>query len=385
MNEDFKRSIKPQIDKKLFEHKKIIVLYGPRQVGKTTLAKQFLLEQNGSKEQGYFNCEEFEVRDALNSHNSKTMNAYFGGYKVIVLDEAQTIPDIGKALKIFIDAFPSTNIIATGSSSFELANKLNEPLTGRKYEFFLYPMSIKEIIENYGGNRVAIDTLPQRLVYGSYPEVLKAENEQDARNTLLSLASSYLYRDVLRFNDIRNSDFLTSILRALAYQVGNEVSFNEIAELVRLDQKTVIKYIELLEQAFIIFRVGSYSRNLRNEIKKKKKFYFYDNGILNAVINDFNGPETMRDVGGLWENLMMVERRKHNQDHDRYALSYYWKLENNRGEIDLIEEENSRLFPFEFKWSKDKSTAGAHLFLDRYENSDEIRVVNKDDFLDFVA
>ncbi len=246
-------------------------------------------------------------------------------------------------------------------------------------------MSIKEIIDNGGGNRAIIDTLPSRLIYGAYPEVLKAENEQDARNTLLSLASSYLYRDVLRFNDIKNSDLLTSILRALAYQVGNEVSFNEIAETVKVDQKTVIKYIELLEQAFIIFRIGSYSGNLRNEIKKKKKFYFYDNGILNAVINDFNGPNSLRDMGGLWENLMMVERRKHNQDHVRHVLSYFWKLDNQRGEIDLIEEANARLSPFEFKWSKDKPTAGAYSFLDLYSNSDDIKVVNRDSFLDFVV
>jgi predicted AAA+ superfamily ATPase len=381
MNKDIERSIKSKIVEKLFTPKKVVILYGPRQVGKTTLSKEILTDFDSAD--GYFNCEEFEVRDALNSHSSKTMNTFFGGHKVIVLDEAQTIPDVGKAIKIFIDAYPDTNIIATGSSSFELANKLSEPLTGRKYEFFLYPISIQEIVKNKGGNRAIIETLNQRLVYGSYPDVVKAKNEQESREVLSSLASSYLYRDVMAYNNIKNSDTLTAILRALAYQVGSEVSYNEIADLVKVDQKTVASYIDLLEQAFIIFRLGSYSRNLRNEIKKKKKFYFYDNGILNSIINDFNGPETMRDMGGLWENLMMVERRKYNQMESRQVLSYFWRLKAG-GEINLIEDENAHLSPFEFKWRQDKISANAYKFIEEYKNSDSLEVINKDNFLEFV-
>jgi predicted AAA+ superfamily ATPase len=357
-----------------------MIIYGPRQVGKTTLAKKLLKKYDN--EDGYFNCEEFLVRDALASEDPLVMKNFFGGHKVIVLDEAQSIQNIGRALKIFIDAYPETHIIATGSSSFDLANKINEPLTGRHYEFFLYPLSLNEIASESGSRRVVLETLEQRLIFGGYPEVVLAKNDAEAQEKLELLATNYLYKDVLQFNSIKNSDLLTGILRALAHQVGSDVSFNEIANLVGVDQKTVISYINLLEQAFIIYRLPSLARNMRSEIKKKKKFYFYDNGILNALINNYNGEETGRDIGPLWENLMMTERLKYLQDKSERVLRYFWKTK--LAEIDLIEEIGGSFRAFEFKYNSSKLNNATKEFLNNYDVN-EIKIVNKADFLGFIS
>jgi predicted AAA+ superfamily ATPase len=378
MNKIYERNIEKQIEKRLFEYKKIMIIYGPRQVGKTTLSKR-ILDKYGS-EDGYFNCEELKVRDALNSEDSLAMHSFFGGHKVIVLDEAQTVQNIGRALKILIDAYPEMNIIATGSSSFDLANKISEPLTGRHYKFFLYPLSFHEIAS--GNNRIIYETLEQRLVFGSYPEIVSMDSDDIATEKLNLLASNYLYKDVLQFNNIKSSDILTGILRALAHQVGSDVSFNEIANLVGIDQKTVVSYINLLEQAFIIYRLSSLSRNMRSEIKKKKKFYFYDNGILNSLINNFNGEETGRDMGPLWENLMMVERLKYLQEKGETVHRYFWKTK--LAEIDLIEEIGGAFRAYEFKYTSEKLNNSAKEFLENY-NAQEIAIINKLDFFGFIS
>ena len=378
--QEYSRGIEADITARLFERGKIIVLYGPRQAGKTTLARKILAAFDSSA--GYFNCEEQPVADVLLSHNSHTMHAFFSGTQVVVLDEAQTVENIGRALKILIDAHPELSIIASGSSSFDLANKINEPLTGRHYEFFLYPLSFNEIASAQG-NRALFEKLEQRLIYGCYPEIVLAGNFADARTKLLSLATSYLYRDVFKFKDIRNPTVLSDILRALAYQVGNEVSLSEIASLVGVDKKTVATYISLLEQAFIIFPLTSFSRNLRNEIKRGKKYYFYDNGIISALTGDFRLPETGRDVGSLWENLMVSERLKYNQHHHLHKSLYFWRLKGS-GEIDLIEEADGMLCPFEFKWSKNRGSAAALRFVEAYD-SYPVRVINTSSFLDFVV
>jgi predicted AAA+ superfamily ATPase len=309
------------------------------------------------------------------------MRNYFGGHKVIVLDEAQTVQNIGRSLKIFIDACPDANIIATGSSSFDLANRINEPLTGRHYEYFLYPISFREIAEN-DGRRALFEGLENRLIYGSYPEILSAATFEDAREKLKNLATSYLYRDVFKFQDVKNPSLLDNILQALAYQIGGEASLNEIAGLVGLDKNTVARYIRLLEQAFIIFRLPAFSRNMRNEIKRNKKFYFYDTGIVSALTDNFSGPGTGRDVGGLWENLMISERLKYNQSRRLYKHLYFWRLKGG-GEIDLIEESDGRLYPFEMKWNKDRAGASARRFQTEYQTA-PVTVVNKDNFFDFV-
>jgi len=376
---EYVRDIESDISAQLLEAGKITVLYGPRQVGKTTLAKKILADHKSSS--GYFNCEERPVAEALASHNSGTMYAFFAGHPVIVLDEAQSVENIGRALKILIDAHPELTIIATGSSSFDLANKINEPLTGRHREYFLFPLSFNEIARSES-NRVLFEDLGTRLIYGSYPEIVSAPTHDEARAKLESLATSYLYRDVFKFNDVRNPEVLADILKALAYQVGNEVSLNEIANLVGVDKKTVASYIRLLEQAFIVFRLSSFSRNLRNEIKRGKKYYFYDNGIVSALTGDFRLPATGRDVGPLWENLMMSERLKYNQRHHWYKSLYFWRLRG-AGEIDLIEDAEGELHPFEFKWNKDRVSASASRFVETYKTP-LVQVVNKSNFIDFV-
>jgi predicted AAA+ superfamily ATPase len=321
------------------------------------------------------------VSDALSSHSAARMKSFFGGYEVIVMDEAQAVQNIGRALKILIDAHPDMNIIATGSSSFDLANKITEPLTGRHYEYFLYPLSFNEIA-GQDGNRALFENLETRLIYGNYPEIVLAESFTDAREKLKTLATSYLYRDVFKFGNIKNPEVLSNILRALAYQVGNEISLNEIAGLVGVDKNTVACYVRLLEQAFIIFRLPSFSRNMRNEIKKGKKIYFFDNGIISALTDNFAAPGTGRDVGGMWENLMIGERLKYNQNHQYHKTLYFWRKKS-AGEIDLVEEYDGTLHPYEFKWSKNKPAPGARSFQENYGTA-AIEVINKNNFIDFV-
>jgi predicted AAA+ superfamily ATPase len=375
----YARDIEGSIKRRLFENGKVIVLYGPRQVGKTTLAKKILADYNSSR--GYYNCEDRDVADALLSHSASKMRAFFGGHTVVVLDEAQAVQNIGRALKVLIDAHPELNIIATGSSSFDLANKINEPLTGRHYEYFLYPISFGEIAAA-DGSRALFETLEARLIYGNYPEILIATSAADAREKLKSLSTSYLYRDIFKFGDVRSPEVLSNILRALAYRVGSEVSLTEIANLVSVDKNTVARYINLLEQAFIIYRLSSFSRNMRNEIKKGKKFYFYDNGIITALTDNYSGPATGRDVGGLWENLMMSERLKYNQRYSFYKSLFFWRLRTG-GEIDLIEESDGVLYPFEFKWNKNKIRSSTLAFQKEY-GAKPTQIVNKDTFIDFV-
>ena len=376
---EYIRDIESEIITRLFDPGKIIVLYGPRQVGKTTLAKKIL--SAFESQAGYFNCEERPVADVLMSHNSNTMHSYFSGTPVIVLDEAQTVENIGRALKILIDAHPELNIIATGSSSFDLANKINEPLTGRHFEFFLYPLSFHEIAVT-DGNRALIDLLETRMIYGCYPEIVSAANEHDARTKLMSLSTSYLFRDIFKFKGVRNPTALSNLLRALAYQVGNEVSQNELAGLVGIDGKTVASYLRLLEQAFIIFPLGSFSKNLRNEIKHGKKYYFYDNGVMSALTGDFRLPSSGRDMGALWENLMISERLKHNQRQQSYKQLYFWRMHNS-GELDLIEESDGALEPYEFKWRKTRSSKTSNRFVETYQTA-AVKVVNRENFLEFL-
>jgi len=377
--ENINRLLQTKIEAKLNSNK-VIVLYGPRQVGKTTLAKKILEKHNSSR--GYFNCEEVIVHDTLASMDSGRMFSYFSGNAIIVLDEAQSVLNIGKAIKILIDSHPELNIIATGSSSFELANQINEPLTGRKYEFFLPPISYGEIKHNFG-NAAAIESVDNSLIYGSYPEIVTTTNIEEKLEKLRLLATSYLYRDVLNYNRIKNPDFLMKILKALALQVGGEVSPNEIATLIQIDRKTVLNYFSLLEQSFVIFRLPPFVKNRRDEIKKMSKYYFHDNGILNALTNNFLPLENRKDVGALWENYLISERRKYNEFHGLKPNSYFWRTHSG-SEIDLVEEVNGELTPFEFKYRSKKFTNSANAFVDDYKTK-EIHVVNKDNVFDWLS
>jgi len=376
--ETIKRLFQAKIEAKLNKGK-VLVLYGPRQVGKTTLVKEILKKHSSGK--GYFNCEEILVNETLLSMNSSRMFNYFSGNEIIALDEAQSVLNIGKALKILIDSHPELNIIATGSSSFELANEVSEPLTGRKYEFFLPPISFEEIKHNFG-NAAAIENIENALIYGSYPEIVTTANNEEKLEKLRLLATSYLYRDVLNYNRIKNPDLLMKILKSLALQVGNEVSPNEIARSIQIDRKTVLSYISLLEQAFVIFRLPPFIKNRRDEIKKMSKYYFHDNGILNALVNNFLPLENRNDVGALWENYLVSERRKFNECHNLKPNSFFWRTHSGN-EIDLIEEANGELFPFEFKYNSEKFSRGAHSFVENYK-SKEIQVVNKQNIFEFL-
>ncbi len=377
--QNYQRIIEPEIKKRLFETGKVIVLYGPRQVGKTTLAKKIFCDYGS--EAGYFDCDILTVREALMSSNPETMHDVFAGHKVIVFDEAQKIENIGVALKLLIDTYPDMAIIATGSSSFDLANRVAEPLTGRHYEFFLSQIASEEMLKSNTKLEVLND-LPTRLIYGNYPEVINAKNNSEAREKLELLATSYLYKDVLQFNTIRNSEVLMNILKALAHQVGSEVSYNEIANLVSIDRKTVMSYMSLLEQAFIIFRLLPLTANKRNEIKKLRKVYFYDNGIVSALTRNFSSVESGRDMGGLWENYMMSERLKYQRNHLLRYGNYYWRR-NRGGEVDYIEEYDGELYPYEFKFKKGSASSATADFYRSYK-APRIEVIHKENFLKFV-
>jgi len=373
------RLLQAKIEAKLNKGK-ALVLYGPRQVGKTTLVREILRKRCSGR--GYFNCEEAIVREALLSMDSARMFGYFSGSEVIVLDEAQSLPNVGRAIKILVDSHPELNIIATGSSSFELANVVSESLTGRKYEFFLPPISLEEIKRGFG-NAAAVNGVKDALIYGSYPEIATSASNEEKIENLRLLATSYLYRDVLSYNRIKKHDLLMKILKALALQVGGEVSPNEIATTLQMDRKTVLSYLSLLEQAFVVFKLPPFVKNRRNEIKLMNKYYFYDNGLLNAVVNNFLPIENRNDTGALWENYMMSERRKFNDLHGRGPNSYFWRTHSGC-EIDLVEEMNGELAPFEFKYNANKVSRGAYSFVEAYK-SKAVQVVNMDSVLDWLC
>ena len=325
---------------------KAIVIIGARQVGKTTLVNSIIDKLNTKTLK--LNGDEPKVRDALNSAGSVELESIIGNHRLVVIDEAQRIFNIGLVLKLIVDNVKDVQVIATGSSSFDLNEKIREPLTGRKYEYRLYPFSFAEMVSE-GSLFEEKGKLEQRLVFGYYPEIVVKSREQV--ELLNNLAGSYLYRDILNFELIRNTSLLDKLLRALALQIGSEVSFNEIAQLIGSDNKTVEKYIDLLEKSFVIFRLNSFSRNMRNEIKKGKKIYFYDNGIRNAVIGNYNNTGSRIDMGQLWENFIVSERIKYLNNNKIFAGSYFWRTMQQQ-EIDYVEEFEQKLSVYEFKYSK---------------------------------
>jgi uncharacterized protein len=337
-----RREIQSVIEKQLFKGK-VIIIYGPRRVGKTTLSKQLLDKEENSR---FINCELLENKSALETTNSSTLKSFIGNYRLVVLDEAQQISDIGRILKIISDTFPEIQMIATGSSSFELGNRLSEPLTGRSREYLLYPFSMTELLTVK--DRIGVDAdLDGILRFGLYPEVYgKPGNE--AIEELSQISSNYLYKDILQFELIKRPNLLLNLLNALALQIGNEVSLNELSRMLGETVPTIQRYIELLEKVFVIFRLRSYSRNLRKEIAKGQKIYFYDLGIRNALIRNFNPLDLRNDTGGLWENFCIVERMKVNMNRRRFVNSWFWRTYDQK-EIDYIEEEGGKLKAVEFK------------------------------------
>lgn len=376
MEKLIERTILGQIEASLYKGKAIII-YGARQVGKTTLVRQI---EKKHPDTLYVNADEADVREALTGKTSSELRQYFGASKLVIIDEAQRVRDIGLSLKLLVDTAPEMQVIATGSSSFELAGKIAEPLTGRKFEFHLYPLSFDELA-SASSVRDEVRVREQRLVFGAYPEIARADVSEKERR-LRELAGSYLYKDILAYQDIRNPDLLERLLRALALQVGNEVSFTELAETVGANKQTVTNYVRILEHAFIVFRLGSFARNLRNELKKKSKIYFYDVGIRNALVNNFNALQFRQDTGALWENYLMMERMKHNHNAGQFPSRYFWRMFGGK-EIDYIEEEGGMIHGYEFKWRKDELIKPKE-FMKAYPGS-TVELVNQENYQGFVS
>lgn len=323
--------------------RKIVILLGARQVGKTTLLKSLF----DSDSILWLNGDELDVQNLFETLSAQRFKVYLGTKKIVVIDEAQRISNIGLRLKVLADSLPDLQIFATGSSSFDLANNVNEPLTGRKRELHLFPLSFEELV-NHSDLLTEKRMIPHRLVFGSYPEVVTSQGNEI--EVLKELSQSYLYKDILTFEKIRRSDRLVKLLQALAWQIGSQVSYNELAQTCSMDAKTVEHYINILEQAFIVFRLGTFSRNLRNELKNSRKVYFYDNGIRNAIIANFSPIENRNDAGALWENYVISERIKKLSYDGNFTNSWFWRTKEQQ-EVDYIEEKDGNFCAYEFKWS----------------------------------
>ena len=332
----------------LFGKKKAIIIMGARQVGKSTLLQQMLV---GREDVVWMNGDDMDIQELFHEMTSTRIRAILGNNKFLVIDEAQRIKDVGLRMKLITDQVPEVQVIATGSSSFELAAKVNESLTGRKREFQMFPLTFCEMV-NHTNFLEEVRMIPHRMVYGYYPEVVC--NPGDERTVLKELSDSYLYKDILSLDSINKPDKLVRLLKALALQIGSQVSYNEIGNLIGLDSKTIEKYVDVLEKSFIVFRLNSFARNLRNELKTSRKIYFWDLGIRNAVIGNLSQVENRTDTGDLWENFVIAERLKQNAYKNSFAQSWFWRTRQ-QNEIDYLEEEDGRLLAFEFKWNERKA------------------------------
>lgn len=371
----------PRLYDNLNKHLKpgrVLIIYGPRRTGKTTLLKKFL-KQTKLKyklESG----ENIRVQQILGSQDFDQIIDYASGYDLIAIDEAQRIPQVGLGLKILVDQLPRLRIIATGSSSFELSGQIGEPLTDRKTTLTLFPMSQKELLSVFNKYELK-NQLAQRLIFGSYPKIIRAKKA--ARIAFLNdLVESYLLKDILELEKVRGAKLLLDLLRLLAFQVGSEVSLTELGGQLKIDYKTVGRYLDLFEKSFILYNLRGYSRNLRKEVTKTSKYYFYDNGVRNAVISNFNPLNLRDDVGKLWENFLVIERLKQQKSLPLYANNYFWRTWDQQ-EIDWVEERDGKIYGFEFKWSVSKKVKSPKDWL-KYENS-EFKVITPDNYLDFIT
>ena len=365
-----------QLIKNDFGRGKIIVLMGARQVGKTTLFDSVV---SGSSNVLRLNCDNYDDRSDLENKTSTELRQLMGNHEVVIIDEAQRAKNIGLSLKMLADLKLSMQILVTGSSSLTLANEINEPATGRLIEYNLFPLSLAELMQ-HTSPREEKRLLEQRMIYGLYPEVVTTPG--DAKRILVNLANNYLYRDLLEYRGVKKPEVLQKLVRALALQIGSEVSYNELSRTVGVDKATVESYIDLLEKCFVVFRLPAYSSNLRSEIKRGRKIYFYDNGIRNALLSNFAPLELRDDVGMLWENMMVSERIKRNSYSRSYAQMYFWRTQQQQ-EVDLIEEQDGRLTAFEFKWNTKKKAKLPKTFIDNYPNTD-FKVISPDNYVEFV-
>ncbi len=374
------RDLKAVLDSKIGKGK-VLLLIGPRQVGKTTLLKNILTSISSEKKVQFWNCDESDVRQFLSEANSAKLKSFVGNSDFIVIDEAQRVKDIGLTIKLLHDSFPNVQLAVTGSSSLDLSNSINEPLTGRKFEYNLFPFSTNELV-NHTSMLEEMRLLKNRLVYGFYPDVVNNPGEE--KEILTNIVNSYLYKDVFEFQDIRKSSVIEKLVQALALQVGSEVSFNELGNLLGIDTVTVQRYVDLLEKAYVIFHIRSFSRNVRNELKKSIKIYFYDNGVRNSVISNFSPVELRSDIGALWENFLISEKIKNNAYHNKHAKYYFWRT-TQKQEIDFIEEVDQNLFAYEFKYNPKKVNSKCPVtFSNNYPNV-PFDVITSENYMDFVV
>ena len=369
------RKLKSVLESKIGSGKAIVLL-GPRQTGKTTLIKQLL---KGRGEYLLLDCDDPLVRSQLTNVNTEELKRIIGKNKCVFIDEAQRVENVGLSIKILTDQFEDLQIFVSGSSSLDIRSEINEPLTGRKWEYILYPISWNELVANQG-YLSSLQQLKSRIIFGMYPDIIN--NPGSEEEILNQLSSSYLYKDILVYGGIRKPELLEKLLRALALQLGNEVSYNELSNLLQVDKKTVETYINLLEKAFVVFRLSAFSRNLRTEISKNRKIYFYDNGIRNALIANFNPPELRQDIGALWENFLLCERKKFLDYHRISANIYFWRTVRQQ-EIDYIEEKAGKIWAYEFKWNPNAKKRFPKPFMNTYQA--EARIVHRENFQEFLT
>lgn len=371
------REITNSIQQELLkQHSKIIVIYGARQVGKTTLVESVL--EGVNKKILRINGDRLGNETALFSRDLQKLESLVSGYDILFIDEAQRIPEIGINLKILYDNIRNLKIIVTGSSSLDLASSIKEPITGRKKQYTLYPISFLELSKKHNKYEIS-QNVEERMVFGSYPEVLHISNKEERVKYIAELAEDYLYKDVLELENIRYHHKLRDLLRLLAFQVGSEVSLSELANNLGLSKDTVARYIDLLEQSFVLFRLRGFSRNLRKEVNKQPKIYFYDLGIRNSIIDNFNELDKRNDIGSLWENFLILERLKRNEYKTHLCSKYFWRTYTG-AEIDYIEEYGGKLYGYEFKWRK--LSKAPKSWVETYNG--EFQCLNKENFVDFV-
>ena len=377
--ETIHRSLQKDLEKRIGSNK-VILLFGSRRVGKTQLLRSIAATQK--KPPLMLNGEDMDVQQLLSKRTAANYKRLIGSHTLIMIDEAQNVPEIGKHLKFMVDSFPNLTIIATGSSSFDLMNKSGEPLTGRNFQYSLYPISQEEVLNSYG----ALETKQQfdeRLVFGSYPEVITLPTEDEKEIYLKSLVQNYLLKDIFMYENIQNSSKIFDLLKLLAFQVGSEVSVEELGRNLGMSKNTVERYLDLLTKVFIIFKVGGYSSNLRKEVVKSQKWYFTDNGIRNAIISDFRPLGKRSDIGQLWENFCFYERLKF-MHYKRKKTEYFFWRTYDKQEIDMIEKDNVHLHAFEFKWSARSSVKIPKFFSSNYPEA-SFDIVHPDNYMDFVS
>jgi len=369
------------LESTLLEHLdsgKAIIIYGPRQVGKSTLLR--MVEQKINRNTLLLNCDNQDIRRMLTEPGINDLRRLFGPHEVVIIDEAQRVLNIGLTLKLITDQMPEVRLMVTGSSSLDLSNRINEPLTGRKFEYQMFPLSIKELTDHFGfiENRRKLE---QYLIYGTYPDVINHPGNE--REILNNLVSSYLFKDVFMYQDIRKPEFVEQLFEALALQAGSEVSYHELSNRLKTDSHTVQRYISLLEKAFIIFRLRSFSRNLRNELSKSRKIFFYDNGVRNAILGNFSPLHARTDQGMLWENFFIAERMKYLNYRKIYAKRYFWRTRQQQ-EIDYIEEVDGQLTAFQIKWNPEAKFSIPVTFTRAYPGS-EIHFIHRENFWDYTG